>query len=85
MSSMNAVTTHYHDIRDVVNHYHDIQARLKTWMDETLDPQLDKCNSVEDVQDLRWEIAQQFGGNAADHRLPTIVHVHFALHSSRFA
>ena len=71
-------------IREIVDQYHDIQSQLRQWIDEVLDPQIAKCNSMDELLALKWEIAQQFGGTEVDYRFPSIIHVHFALHSDRF-
>jgi hypothetical protein len=72
------------NIREIVDQYHDIQARLREWIDQTLDPRIAKCNSMEELQALKWEVAQEFGGNEVDYRFPSIVHVHFAIQSEQF-
>jgi hypothetical protein len=39
---------------------------------------------MEELQALKWEVAQEFGGNEVDYRFPSIVHVHFAIQSEQF-
>jgi hypothetical protein len=72
------------NIRKVVDQYHENQAELKQWMAKVLDPQIAECKTIKDWRALRWKVAQQFGGNAADYRFPSIVTVHFAIRSCEF-